>query len=291
MGPLKRWRQPTLPFYPTLCQDTARYNTAPCFTGDSSCAHSQDAPADSLLFDTAPGWQECPTCQGIRSRVLSNDLTVNQLRKSSDGGFTLCTVLLTGISHFIPDLGSEMLLCVWRRWRGLGIQRDGNWASIANGIRALSFEFPSGKIHLSVISFTVDRHFVDFSDRESIQHVARLINECNDQHDCLQNQTPKLPKRIIDVGDDNTHTLRLYCPTRDEEARYTILSHCWGGISPFLTLHNNIEARKQGFDIAELPRTFRDAVILTRALGIRYLWIDSVCIIQQDRYILCTQTC
>ncbi|KAF2827445.1 HET-domain-containing protein [Ophiobolus disseminans] len=115
-----------------------------------------------------------------------------------------------------------------------------------------------------------------------MQRVGRLINLCNNQHDCLHGQRSILPKRVVDIGDDSTHTLRLYCPEEDEKARYTILSHCWGGTSPFLTLQSNIDALKQGFDIAELPTTFRDAVAFTRALGIRYLWIDSICIIQQD---------
>ncbi len=38
----------------------------------------------------------------------------------------------------------------------------------------------------------------------------------------------------------------------------------------------------EGIDIDDLPPTFRDAVTVVRKLGLRYLWIDSLCIIQKD---------
>ncbi|KAL5399273.1 hypothetical protein PMIN03_012691 [Paraphaeosphaeria minitans] len=43
---------------------------------------------------------------------------------------------------------------------------------------------------------------------------------------------------------------------------------------------DNIEARLNWFSFSELPKTFRDAVRVTRELGIKYLWIDSLCIVQ-----------
>ena len=43
-----------------------------------------------------------------------------------------------------------------------------------------------------------------------------------------------------------------------------------------------LESRKQGIRIDELPQTFQDAIAVTRGLGIQYIWIDSLCIIQND---------
>ncbi|CAF9938262.1 hypothetical protein IMSHALPRED_000735 [Imshaugia aleurites] len=60
------------------------------------------------------------------------------------------------------------------------------------------------------------------------------------------------------------------------------LSHCWG-TAEFLRLtsatKNYLEA---GFRLSELPKTFREAVQITRELGVRYLWIDALCIIQDS---------
>jgi cytochrome c553 len=69
-----------------------------------------------------------------------------------------------------------------------------------------------------------------------------------------------------------------------DDARYVALSHCWGqGGTPFTTTtHETLHLRTGGIDIDDLPQTFRDSVTLTKELGLRYLWIDSLCIIQDD---------
>ena len=61
---------------------------------------------------------------------------------------------------------------------------------------------------------------------------------------------------------------------------YMTLSHCWGNY-PILTLtSDNMAAFHERIDFDKLSKTFQDAVVITRRLGIRYLWIDSLCIIQ-----------
>jgi hypothetical protein len=66
---------------------------------------------------------------------------------------------------------------------------------------------------------------------------------------------------------------------RDE---YTSLSHCWGGnITPLLTT-TTLAAFGMSLPYDELPANFRDAIAITRELGIRYLWIDSLCILQDS---------
>ena len=65
--------------------------------------------------------------------------------------------------------------------------------------------------------------------------------------------------------------------------RYNTLSHCWGGEVPLTTTTATLGARKEEIPFTALPKTFQDAVIITRKLGIRYLWIDSLCILQDSR--------
>ncbi len=92
------------------------------------------------------------------------------------------------------------------------------------------------------------------------------------------NQPSSLPTRVIAVN-----TLQLLDPSPPGSHRYIALSHCWGKCRSFLTTRANLEAHKEGFSLQDLPPTFRDAVLVTRALGVKYLWIDSVCIIQDDK--------
>ncbi|OTA99437.1 hypothetical protein M426DRAFT_29012, partial [Hypoxylon sp. CI-4A] len=64
---------------------------------------------------------------------------------------------------------------------------------------------------------------------------------------------------------------------------YTALSHCWGGVVPSVTLEANRATRTDAMSIDDLPQNFKDAIQVTRALGIRYLWIDALCIIQDSK--------
>jgi hypothetical protein len=62
------------------------------------------------------------------------------------------------------------------------------------------------------------------------------------------------------------------------------MSHCWGipGSMRLTTTHATLDLRKAGIPWASIPCTFQDAMLFTRRLGVRYLWIDSLCIIQED---------
>jgi hypothetical protein len=96
-----------------------------------------------------------------------------------------------------------------------------------------------------------------------------------------------LPTRVLDVGNDRSDSLHLVCLARGHQitGRYLALSHRWG--SPtfqkmFHTLKSNLDTFKDGIEPKSLPRTFRQAVRITRSLGVQYLWIDSLCIVQDD---------
>jgi hypothetical protein len=71
--------------------------------------------------------------------------------------------------------------------------------------------------------------------------------------------------------------VRLY-KTQRELAHYTTLSHCWGKKHIVTTTKATLEQRKLEVQWPRLSRTFQDAINITRALGIRYIWIDSLCI-------------
>lgn len=100
---------------------------------------------------------------------------------------------------------------------------------------------------------------------------------------CLSDEARPLPTRVIDVGTSlASHELRIFHP-RGSRAHYVALSHCWGGrISPLLTT-STMEEFASCLPFAELPANFRDAVTITRQMGVRYLWIDSLCIIQDSK--------
>ena len=66
-------------------------------------------------------------------------------------------------------------------------------------------------------------------------------------------------------------------------AMWVALSHCWGTAQPLITETSNVENHCREIALSKMPRTFRDAIFVTRALGIRYIWIDSLCILQDSK--------
>ena len=89
-----------------------------------------------------------------------------------------------------------------------------------------------------------------------------------------------MPTRVIDVGSPENDTVHLWETGPLDKQQYVALSHPWGHGPHFVTNVENREQHIKGIKINDLPATFRDAVHTTRALGKRYLWIDSICIIQ-----------
>jgi hypothetical protein len=94
-----------------------------------------------------------------------------------------------------------------------------------------------------------------------------------------------LPTRVVDVGLDDG-VVKLAEP-KAAEGTYICLSHCWGPIEITTTTRtpttkSTYEERKRRIAWEDLSNTFRDAISLTRTLGFKYIWIDALCIIQDD---------
>lgn len=114
------------------------------------------------------------------------------------------------------------------------------------------------------------------------------MQECVEKHPaCSLHSVDFLPTRLIDVGADFAPTIKI-TETKNLQGqgdcpKFAALSHCWGTDQPSVVLSSsNVGIFLNGMELVVLPRTFRDAIEIVRKLGIRYLWIDSLCIIQDD---------
>ncbi|KAG6364454.1 hypothetical protein INS49_006055 [Diaporthe citri] len=112
----------------------------------------------------------------------------------------------------------------------------------------------------------------------------RWLRTCKQHHDnCLSEPVPNLPTRVIYVGDDPEYKdVHLKVPKQGSEAEYVALSHCWGGDVEIKLVEGNLEKFQLSLPFDDLAANFQDAIEVTRKLGIRYLWIDSLCIIQDS---------
>jgi hypothetical protein len=129
-------------------------------------------------------------------------------------------------------------------------------------------------------------HSSNTGDEGSMNAAKGWISNCIANHRtvCSSNapNTAQLPARVLDLESDRECGVHLQV-THGECASYACLSHSWGGHQPLRTLKATLSEHRQGISWDMFPRTFQDAITVTRSLGIRYLWIDSICIIQDDK--------
>ena len=115
--------------------------------------------------------------------------------------------------------------------------------------------------------------------------LAKLwIDLCAEGHpSCPHAQTSFRPTRLIDVGTAEYPNIRL-CERTEvaAQAKYTTLSYCWGTATCFTLKEANVGDVKHSILYDILPKTIRDAIIVTRDLDVQYLWVDSLCIIQDS---------
>ncbi|KAI0858191.1 hypothetical protein F4860DRAFT_505517 [Xylaria cubensis] len=118
--------------------------------------------------------------------------------------------------------------------------------------------------------------------------LTEWITDCDRNHGCYPKSDAFIPTRLLDIRNQGSGTIQLLDNNRARGrlGHYATLSHRWGSLQQhkFCMFKSNIEELKQGIKIASLPRTFQDAVRIAYGLGLKYLWIDSLCIIQDDPF-------
>ena len=137
----------------------------------------------------------------------------------------------------------------------------------------------------------------------NLEKMRHWIKNCDESHDrCFPKMkdldydsalevTAFLPTRMIEVGDTaNGIHPRLIITSEMQKDRpkklamkYMALSYCWGREGEMLTTtQQTLPSRTENIMFDTMPRAFQDALIISQALSIPYLWIDSLCILQDD---------
>lgn len=120
----------------------------------------------------------------------------------------------------------------------------------------------------------------DTSSATTMQKAIEWISHCINSHSSCNVGSSYLPRRVIDVAKAAPDVVLV--ETDDQLGSYICLSHCWGKVNVVVTKENNLEMHKTKIPLESLSRTFSDAIEVTRKLKVRYLWIDSLCIIQES---------
>ncbi|OCK85060.1 HET-domain-containing protein, partial [Lepidopterella palustris CBS 459.81] len=126
----------------------------------------------------------------------------------------------------------------------------------------------------------------DTSSDAALDWAKVWLDYCQREHEkCQLGEGLSFPTRIIEVTPFNERgDVRLIDQAcRLPFDRYIALSHCWGKTLPSCrTLTTTLNQHITNIPFDNLPKTYQDAILFTRKLGIRWIWIDSICIVQDD---------
>ncbi|WAO96256.1 HET domain-containing protein [Fusarium falciforme] len=224
------------------------------FLGYLSHGHEPEYLNDSVSVHSLPESQGPPFCQTCRSTIFSNALTgpTHHLTADSLYRYRQDPYNLHGCQF---QMRQRQVADSWIRPGMLDLRK-----------RIALTQLPS---HTG-------------SD-QSLAVAAKWLQHCTIYHEvCCSNQDRSFrPSRLLYVENDAVclHTTRKM-PKR---VRYLTLSHCWGKLHILRLLESNEDSFHLDIRMQSLPKTFQDAIHITRRLGFSYLWIDSLCIIQDSK--------
>ncbi|KAI0121570.1 HET-domain-containing protein [Hypoxylon sp. NC0597] len=146
---------------------------------------------------------------------------------------------------------------------------------------------------------------LDYASSASIEFARSCIRSCQRDHrECrrqVDDMTDQLGPELIDSNSIPSRLLQLVVKDSMLYAKligrglpsaiqketvsrqgFAILSYCWGGDQPVQLTRHSIGRLGDGIPISQLPKTLRDAAWLTSEIGLEYLWIDALCVVQDD---------
>ncbi|KAF1977686.1 HET-domain-containing protein, partial [Bimuria novae-zelandiae CBS 107.79] len=113
---------------------------------------------------------------------------------------------------------------------------------------------------------------------EALGEAKSWLEDCLQSHaDCPKPDPTFTPTRLVQISPE----CRL-CEMGTQIEPYAALSYCWGGDQVFKTTSQMLPQYKQAIDPTRLPQTLQDAIHVARQLGLHYIWIDALCIIQNS---------
>jgi hypothetical protein len=136
------------------------------------------------------------------------------------------------------------------------------------------------------------RQVVPADSEVAYQRILSNLNDCIKNHPacartfngsmCDEYSAP--PSRLVDLG-TRSEDIPLLVETAGSNSKYVALSYCWfkdSHLSKFQTTTSTISSFKKRLPLEHLPKVIKDAAAITKRLGFRYLWVDRLCIIQDN---------
>ncbi|KAF5675113.1 hypothetical protein FCIRC_7586 [Fusarium circinatum] len=260
----------------------------------------------------AKDFAEIDAEESIPRRTIAPN--VYKLKEAAQNGCALCQIMYQSFCYQISKcnwtetlaihLSSYKLLRPYRKskaegqdpkepkiWCGIGLDIDrSRWHPLPVVTDEEDEDEASIREQISRNARTV----ADLSSAEGVEKAVALANRwihsCSTSHEkCgMQpeglDQTKTIPTRLIDVGPkDGAAPPKLVITNSSPEIEYLALSYAWGSGHEFAkTTASNLKEMMKHLPWGHLAKTVQDAIIFTRKLGYRYLWVDALCILQSE---------
>ncbi|KAH8686162.1 heterokaryon incompatibility protein-domain-containing protein [Tricladium varicosporioides] len=234
----------------------------------------------------------CDRCANIRPFPVAQMVEVDllDLHMSAGNGCSCCKLILQYHGTESDDwdeaeIGysstSETNYGVDALWIRIMQPKTGGSQEVADDVQSLKFDIfqtkenPSLPTHKQLSLGQINE---DPESDECFSLLNYWISVCQDGHEKCHQLDSSLPSRVIDVQNENPILIK----SDGLKGAYATLSHCWGRQKLPTTTCENIVQRYKNIELSELPQTYKDAIKITKRLQIQYLWIDSLCIIQDS---------
>ncbi|KAF2690681.1 HET-domain-containing protein [Lentithecium fluviatile CBS 122367] len=215
--------------------------------------------------------------------LVLDALSLAKTKDPKEGGCRFCGVLVQALDAFFENWrGVRQRVCVDLKEKG----------SIKVGIDGEEWKRELVEIYAGSASRapwptlgTAHHIPTDSGSDDTFNFARRCIQDClvNPKHVACKlpsKSSTSSPKRLLDVG-RVTAPIRLI-DTQGKSFEYAALSHCWGTGPTLTAKKSNWQKLTSNIPFDALPPLFQDAIVITRQLGLRYIWIDSLCIIQDS---------
>lgn len=237
----------------------------------------------------------CQRCQKIfaKGKVYDEGVhsskvhpSIASVQSAADDGCRLCTLLRISLHDDIVDSPIFFSLC------GDNQQLDLHLTTGHGFSRVLKLHWKPTSSSTLVPATTLGRS--NSCSSASLTNAKRWYTNCINTHATCSRINPGEilrgswnPTRLLDLGEtgQNGRVHSVHSVHSDElpdTVPYTALSHCWGKLRHLILVQSNLASLQEGVPVEHMSKTFSDAITITRRLGIRYIWIDSLCIIQDS---------
>ncbi|PON25449.1 heterokaryon incompatibility protein [Trichoderma gamsii] len=242
--------------------------------------------------DGAKPWEQCPHCKEIFGPVYDKRVKLSSFVASKCARCWAVREILSCVTD-TANPGTELVGSIWHdNTLEIGVIAPEDSFETAKGYKiyivADSEKYARSDSRLGIpIAYTPthrDYRPIKDSDAERISVAKGWLADCVASHDICnaEHQEYEWPRRVLDISQgDVVRLVSMEHPPPG--ATYVALSYCWGRRGGNLcTYESNLAQHIKGIPLTSLPQTIRDIVSVCKQLGQQYLWVDALCIIQDD---------